>query len=606
MEESRHPLEEAVLTNFFHYLWKKRSNSPADQETQSVNVKIPHTVSYEHNFPKGWYNATAGRGVNRKTGKDIDTKQVMEAMLLKMKRSLPNSSSHKRRSAKPSGPGEVVAIYIEKSSVSSSEIFYLNHLDSDGLREFLAWGASRDSSHPNPDSAKLRNGVLQQFVEPGGEYNHLIQVVWSRHLCFIEKRQNINSLHPLQHGSHSAPVISMWERSVTYQGPSSYSKEAYVSPNIAEAIKTVCKNIVTHIADLEHRGIDRMVLYFKTDDDQNLWLLWCSVLQLSGSTGSPVVPRFKLPVVTGMSALDLLTTNERKLLLKRHPSMGPVGESYQQSDRNSTLNKGQLPCDSKLHHKPLTKAVSSVVMMTLGIKSHSTRKPLRRLSSILRQSERLYKSKELLNRLETQEEARAALGTTPPVINNNNAGFEGLHKTTDNKNMRSPSIIQIPPRVQIEIRNAPSVVTTKLNNHLHYLKECIDWIDSLSYQLYSHLSHFQRGLLLTFPLDPYMSSFYDELYKFPNIISPSAAEIEKHVSLVGGSMESDERRTYLLIRNPHVCQLSSVIEKHRNHMLGPGHSTVMNEILLLLCVTKAPIAAVICISILSILEVTDK
>ena len=35
----------------YFYLWKKKVNTLSSD----LNIKIPSTVVYEHNFPKGWY-----------------------------------------------------------------------------------------------------------------------------------------------------------------------------------------------------------------------------------------------------------------------------------------------------------------------------------------------------------------------------------------------------------------------------------------------------------------------------------------------------------------------------------------------------------------------
>eukprot|EP01062_Namystynia_karyoxenos_P073785 TRINITY_DN70613_c0_g1_i1.p1 TRINITY_DN70613_c0_g1~~TRINITY_DN70613_c0_g1_i1.p1 ORF type:complete len:698 (+),score=226.77 TRINITY_DN70613_c0_g1_i1:88-2094(+) len=377
-EAERHTIEEGVITNFFHYIWKRRNNLP-EHEDRGLDVRIPHTICYEHNFPKGWY-CTTPLGISRRTGKDIDTKAVRDALC-------------KQRSAAPGAEGDPVALYIEIPPGGATNQYQLEFFDVARLREFLGGGQRSEGDYTPP-----KNGLLQQFVRPQGRHNSMIQVVWSSHLCLIEKRQNIYPLSSSRDGqsaANAAPAAaqqeaagrigaapSLWERAVTWQGPSALSAQAYCAPNVAESIKKVCGQIVTHFRGLEHRQVEWMVLYFKTDPDQNLWLMWCSSLRLKPLTPQPqrsprILPVFRLPPSCGAASksMSFLTDEDRCRLNCKAPSMGPLGESY--GTGRGTIGRCSydgdgpaLPTSSRLHRRPCTAPSHGIALCRAGLAAH--------------------------------------------------------------------------------------------------------------------------------------------------------------------------------------------------------------------------------------------
>ncbi|KAJ9437446.1 hypothetical protein DIPPA_22005 [Diplonema papillatum] len=237
-------LEDSIGTSFFHYLWKKRP--PQDDGAAEPDVRVPHTLVFEHGFPKGWYSCLGPRGLVRSTGKDIDATAVTEAMVGRVRKSLSSSPLAKRlakHTARPPCDRFIVATYIErKQSPEGTCVYQQSFLSKKGLEAFFSSGA--DASPDTPSAvAPQRNGLLQQFVIPPGVRNQVIEVDWSQHACFIEKRRNIHALCPdmsLAQTVTKPDVLSPWERAVTYQGPANYSEKAYVSPNVEARIRQVC------------------------------------------------------------------------------------------------------------------------------------------------------------------------------------------------------------------------------------------------------------------------------------------------------------------------------------------------------------------------------
>ncbi len=71
-------------------------------------------------------------------------------------------------------------------------------LDKDKFIDFL-------KNRPKP-----YDGILQKFIEPKGEHNNMIKVIWSPSMCLFERRQNKNSIFDKK--------LNMYERVLTYEG----------------------------------------------------------------------------------------------------------------------------------------------------------------------------------------------------------------------------------------------------------------------------------------------------------------------------------------------------------------------------------------------------
>eukprot|EP01006_Ploeotia_vitrea_P054007 TRINITY_DN67836_c9_g4_i2.p1 TRINITY_DN67836_c9_g4~~TRINITY_DN67836_c9_g4_i2.p1 ORF type:complete len:719 (-),score=70.12 TRINITY_DN67836_c9_g4_i2:256-2412(-) len=166
--------------------------------------------------------------------------------------------------------------------------------------------------------------MLQKFVAPCGKNNEVIQVTWSPSVQLIEKRVNVHKL-----GDQS---LTTYEAAVTYEGPSKWSKQAYVSPNVMLQIKEMCKAIVSHIYAVDHLTVAQMVLYVKVDKDNTLWLLYPSVFRTVEKGGSRTdYPIFRVPPTYATHCraekkdLSHIVDKELKQL---EPSMGSIADCY--------------------------------------------------------------------------------------------------------------------------------------------------------------------------------------------------------------------------------------------------------------------------------------
>jgi hypothetical protein len=333
-------LEESPLTQFVQTLWKGRNHG---MEDVNIGVRMPNTVIYEHNFPKGLFSTTPSCNLQRRSGKEIDSKLVVDVILTKEP---PPANIKKKRGAsalsransnyRDDQPNrQVVASYIEKKTmaVSDRDEFSVQFLTEEGLRSFLLGavrsdnrpstsagpgrpsigGDSTDHSNSNASNVETldlalvtnKNGVLQQFINPIGDHAEQIQVLWTAHMCIAEKVRNTSfSLYD--------ETKTPFQRASTFQGPSTYCSRAYVAPKVTELIRKNCEDLAAQIFVVEHRPVEEMTLYFATDDCERLWFLWCPYIRLAAHAShyhhaerdliqnrhrvfGSILPEFKIP-----------------------------------------------------------------------------------------------------------------------------------------------------------------------------------------------------------------------------------------------------------------------------------------------------------------------
>ena len=88
----------------------------------------------------------------------------------------------------------------------------------------------------------------------------------------------------------------MYERAATYEGVEVNSKTAPVRGNfLPTKVQMLNDAVVQHVAEVSFHKykINRMVLNFKVDPNDQLWLLWCSSMRLEGAPagGEPPAAR---------------------------------------------------------------------------------------------------------------------------------------------------------------------------------------------------------------------------------------------------------------------------------------------------------------------------
>ncbi|KAG5471238.1 hypothetical protein LSCM1_01311 [Leishmania martiniquensis] len=268
-----HPLEgDDVVTGLYNILAKR---NPKTMKA-CRDIRIPDTVVFEHNFPRGWYTTDMkAKEVVRKQGKELDANTIQQGFTQDLHDGSPIAAAYLcTTEITDDGETEVSTLV---------EVF-----NRDTLAAFLA--------------RKIKpEGILQKFIFPKGYHNSVIKVVWSPRVCMVQRRTNKYRIFDRKRAESDPFSIT-----VTYDGPTFLSDEGSVSGNIAVELKQLCGNIVQHFYYTEHKYITRMVLYFKTDQRDRLWLLWCGSLRVSDRNAPSEMPvnlitNFAEPSLTGIA-----------------------------------------------------------------------------------------------------------------------------------------------------------------------------------------------------------------------------------------------------------------------------------------------------------------
>lgn len=256
MDTGTHLLEgDGIVSNLFYYIWKIKASGTAPKCI--ADLCIPSTVVLEHNFPKAWYYNAEGdiHDVERKLGRDVDTHLIQRQF-----------------SEKESNDCDIVATYYASIDINGAPATRVEFLDSEALHDFLLRRTRR------PD------GFVQRWVQCSSPHNTVILAVWSPHLCVIRKRQNN---HPMR--DHR---VSMFDRGVTYEGPTRLSNDVFVAPHVTHQVEAVCQALVKMLHTQHRICVQRIVLHFKVDSGSNLWLLFCSSMRVAEKSQVNLAPTY--------------------------------------------------------------------------------------------------------------------------------------------------------------------------------------------------------------------------------------------------------------------------------------------------------------------------
>lgn len=282
----QHQLEgDGLLTLLYDHLWK----SDKAKEHHLKCALIPDTVVFEHNFPRAWYAYdTKTSEIIKRPGRLLDANSIYSSFASSDDNEIvaqfyyrtytkaatstqPQRSPRKGEGARGRKSGENGA----EELATSVEFFTTS-----GLHDFLHQRKFK------PD------GVLQRFLLPKGNAssrrNFQIQAIWSPRVLRVYKRTNRFRLN-----DRSATVE---ERAATFDGPPHLSTESLVARNTWDRVEEICGEIVEHFKGTEKKPITRIILYFKMDDADRLWVLWASSLRIGGDELNPCHLRVPLHI----------------------------------------------------------------------------------------------------------------------------------------------------------------------------------------------------------------------------------------------------------------------------------------------------------------------
>eukprot|EP00760_Papus_ankaliazontas_P003918 PhM_4_TR11664/c0_g1_i1/m.64158 len=262
-----HTLEgDGVLTGFYNHLWKR------NKDFQSCKVMIPDTIVYDHNFPRSWFTYDKKqKNIEKRQGRDLDPSSINEAF---------------SKSKDPDVGILASYLYSYEDAVTGETITSVEFFNERGLLEFV--------------NRKIkREGILQKFVIPKGHNNSVIQAIWSPRVCLVQRRMNVNPIK-----DKLLTERDPYSCAVTYEGPTHFSEESTCAIRTTAQIEDICLDIVSHFHNTEHKNITRMVVYFKVDHNDKLWLLWCGSLRVADRQTQSQMPVNLSPIFTSPSQVD--------------------------------------------------------------------------------------------------------------------------------------------------------------------------------------------------------------------------------------------------------------------------------------------------------------
>ncbi|KAL1521379.1 hypothetical protein AB1Y20_021045 [Prymnesium parvum] len=260
--------EDGCISEIFTYLWSK---DPRTHEG-STSVLFPETVVFKFRQPAAWFFFSSDGQIRKKRESNLTYASIYAAF------------------AKGPPKTEICAVYTytrvgaagNQSDVPPSaeddrerngrrRVTCVEHFTVEQLHHFLF---ARD---------KVHNGILQRYVKPAIDRNHLITVIWTPQLMLIEKRMNPKA-QQTAHGPHP-------DQNVSTDAQEHYTDMVPVKgPLVPRLVQTACREIVKHTAAISSGGINikRMVINFKMDQKERLWLLWCTTLRYASNIPRPL------------------------------------------------------------------------------------------------------------------------------------------------------------------------------------------------------------------------------------------------------------------------------------------------------------------------------
>uniref|UniRef100_A0A7S4C7H5 Uncharacterized protein n=1 Tax=Eutreptiella gymnastica TaxID=73025 RepID=A0A7S4C7H5_9EUGL len=204
-------------------------------------------------MPRAWY-------LYDEKNQEIKKKALREVSIVSIKRDFSRMEGADRSGGRASH--DILAQYMYSSGLTDDgeEILTVEFMSQAELDIFLTKREKKGAS------------MLQKFIAPKGPCNGSIQAIWSPHIFHCERRHNLHKLND--------PRYSRFERAVTYEGPFYYSQQAFCAPKLERQVRQICDGVVNHVLETERRCISRMVLYFKVDEADQVWLQWSNCLRL--------------------------------------------------------------------------------------------------------------------------------------------------------------------------------------------------------------------------------------------------------------------------------------------------------------------------------------
>jgi hypothetical protein len=262
-----------IPEGIYQFLWMKDT-----QFGESCPINIPDTILMTRGEFYSWYFMQ---------GKNIVSKKLENVKIEKIC----------QKFSKGKKPNDVVCQYIRPTDNSNREYEFRYFLQSE-FRQFL-------------NEAHLNNwdGIIQQWIDPAGEYNNIIKVVWSEHIVLMEsgvcKRKYCDDKFTIYERCSNFPCDNIHADSYPVRGDI-----------VPSAIEQTTRQIIKHIISATQNTavIKRATIFYKLSKDNKIWTLFFSDVKCKGSNW---VPKGGLGLIK-FGIPDIIDVSGNKHLSQRH------------------------------------------------------------------------------------------------------------------------------------------------------------------------------------------------------------------------------------------------------------------------------------------------
>jgi hypothetical protein len=239
-----------LVAHLYEYLWTKNNLLQTRcMYHRCPPVLIPDTILLKNKQPVAWYFSSLNTGTLQRRMKDLSVPKVREALLRRQDPAL-----------------DVVCTYVGSAKGDVQPI--TEYLTPAGMDYFMS----------TPPSRRTKEGMLQTFIHPKGTSNFIIRVTWTQEGCSMDSCININNLVDEELEAQDRTATNDERNCVLI--PMSGSV-------LATQLERLCACIAEHVhlASQQMYKVSTMIVNFKIDSEDRVWLLWCEQLEVTDDQG---------------------------------------------------------------------------------------------------------------------------------------------------------------------------------------------------------------------------------------------------------------------------------------------------------------------------------
>lgn len=318
-------MSEGLNEVIFHLLWTK------DKVFQSnVTAKIPDTLIYQYYQLRFWYFTGIDNVIKRKSKEKLTEDQIIKEFL-----------------KKPSASGIIAVVYFIENSKRTVE--YLTK------PEFLVFLTRKKNSS---------DMILQKFIDPSSPTNVSFSVLWTKHFCLFEKKQNKLLLYTSNHeitDKHRlySKNFDIYEKAVTFEGTDYHVITSPIrGTEIPNKLLRISESIVSHISAVTFEKMKtlRMQLQFRMGEKNELWLLYATALRFENHNLGDIELDTKMQIPKGYSTRNLTVSTREPAVFERNCLCAMCLEKFEstrvvQVPYELALAKGDYKTIYNLHEK---------------------------------------------------------------------------------------------------------------------------------------------------------------------------------------------------------------------------------------------------------------